>query len=187
MAVLLRVPVVWSGLTGLPGVSVLYWDGGVSSVMTDVTAFFNAIKGVFPSGLSWTIPNAGDNIDDATGTLIGDWSTTGGGTVSATGGFTAYAAGTGARVRWNTGNIVDGRRLRGSTFLVPLTGGGYDSSGTIENTTLSTLQTAATTLASTGALKVWSRPTPGGSDGTSGTVLSAVVPDRVTSLRSRRT
>ncbi len=187
MGVLLRVPVVWSGLSGLPGVSVLYWDGGVSSVMTDITAFFDDIKAEFPSGLTWSIPNAGDNIDDATGTLIGDWSTTGGGVVTAIGGSGAYAAGTGARVRWNTGSIVDGRRLRGSTFLVPLLGAAYDGSGTINNSSLAVFQAAATALASTGALKVWSRPSPGGSDGTSATVISGVVPDRVSSLRSRRT
>lgn len=187
MAVLMRVPVIWSGLSGLPGISVFHWDGGVSSDVSDIANFFDDIKPYFPTGLSWQIPGSGDNIEDSTGALIGEWSVTGGGTVGASGGTGGYAAGTGARVRWNTGAIVSGRRLRGSTFLCPLIGSVYEGNGTISGVALNQLAVASTTLASTGALKIWSRPSPGGTDGTSATVLSGLVPDRVTSLRSRRT
>lgn len=182
-----RVRVEWTGLTGLPGLSTFYL---VPSAVTDVSAvvaFFNGMKTGFPNGLSWTIPNSGDVISDTTGALVGSWSATGGGTVAATGGTGVYAAGTGARIVWGTNDIVGGRRLRGSTFLCPVLGGVYDSSGTIDNTARASMESNAATFFAAVGLYIWHRPDPGGSNGSSGEVTSATIPDRVTSLRSRRT
>lgn len=187
MASILRVPVVWSGLSFLPGVSVFYWDGGVLSDISGITDFFDGIKARFPSGLTWTIPGAGDSIDDATGAIDGFWTASGGGAVAATGTPGArYAAGAGARVRWRTDGLRNGRRVVGTTFLVPLISDQYDASGTIDDPALASIQSEANTLAALGAMLIWSKPSPGGSDGASHTVVSATVPDRATSLRSRR-
>lgn len=180
-----RVEVTWTGLSGLPGVSVMYFIPGNPAPASLVT-FFTAIQSVFPAGLSWTIPTSGDTIDDATGTLTGGWSTSGGGTVAASG-AAAHAAGCGAYVNWSTGSIVGGRRLKGRTFLAPLMNSAYDNAGTIVTGNLTTLQNAATALAVGDGLVVWHRPTsPGGSDGIAALTISAQVPDQVTSLRSRR-
>jgi hypothetical protein len=185
MPTIKKVPVLWSGGTGLPGYSVFYGfftgdpTGGLNT-------FFTALKGYVPQTISWQIPNAGDTIDDATGTINGAWTGTGGGTITATN-INAYAAGTGGYVRWNTPNIVAGRRLKGRTFLCPLATGAYQSDGTIEPTSLAAIQAAATTLAAAGTLVVWHRPSsPGASDGESHLITSAQAPDKVTSLRSRR-
>jgi hypothetical protein len=68
-----------------------------------------------------------------------------------------------------------------------LTNGSYAASGTIVSTSQTTLQNAAVALATSGNLLVWHRPTTkGGSNGSSGTVVGALVPTQVTSLRSRR-
>lgn len=185
MTVLRRVPVIWTTGVGGAGVSVFY-----SLSSTDATAalgtFFDAIKTKFNVAVTWNIPGSGDTIESSTGELVGSWA---GGTSAALGGTvsTAYVAGTGAWVNWGTGSVRNGRRFRGRTFLCPLINTSFDTTGTLTNTDLSVFQAAANTLAATNLLTIWGRPTtPGGTDGFISTVLSAAVPDKVTSLRSRR-
>lgn len=186
MATIARVPVTWTGLPGLPGVSVFYWDFAEAADLSALNAFFTAVRGLFADALSWSIPGGGDTIDDSDGTLNGSWIATGGGTIIGNGGGGSYPAGVGTRVRWNTAGIVDGRRVRGSTFMVPLLGANYDISGTIGSTPLTTLRNAATALATNGGLRIWSRNDPGSTNGSSNLVITASVPDQVATLRSRR-
>ena len=186
MADLQRVVITWTGGTGLPGVNVVYGDTSVPSVVTDMLDFFDAIKGLIPSSVTVNVPSNGDLIDDATGTLSGSWSGSEGGSVTGTSGV-SYGAGVGVAIQWNTNGIRNGRRVRGRTFVAPLTSDIFQNDGTIGSTPRTTLQTAASAVATAGHLTIWSRPTTsGGSDGTSNLVLSATVPDRVTALRSRR-
>ena len=186
MATIARVPVTWTGLPGLPGVSVFYWDFSTAADLSALNTFFTAVRGLFADALSWSIPGSGDNIDDTDGTLNGSWVATGSGTITGNGGGGSYPAGVGTRIRWNTSAIVDGRRVRGSTFMVPLLGSSYDISGTIGSTPLTTLRNAADALAANGGLLIWSRNQPGSTDGVSSPVVSATVPDQVATLRSRR-
>lgn len=180
-----RVEVVWNGLSGMPGLSVFYGSNG-SLLVADLNTFFNAIKAHFPSGLTWQTPAAGDIIDEVTGTLEGEWSGGAASSISGTGGGGAgYAAGCGAYVIWGTATIAAGRRLKGRTFLCPIIGSDYDAQGTILSTAQTNFQTAANALVTAGNLKIWHRPKGGGGGGT-GAVTSAVVPDQVTSLKSRR-
>jgi len=185
MTVMRRVEVVWSGLTGLPGLSVFY-SGSAVDVTTDLNTWFTALAGVFPTGLQWNIPGAGDTIEDTTGSLTGGWSTGSSFTISATGGTGGHAAGTGAFVRWGTNAIVGGRRLRGRTFLAPISGAFYDNAGTLTAGFLTAIGPATTTLAAAGKLLIWHRPPKGGASGSSSLVTSSFIPDQVTSLRSRR-
>jgi hypothetical protein len=178
-----RIKVVWQGAVGLPGVSVFHGTLGASA-NADVKTFFTALVGSFPSGLTWTVPSTGDVINDTNGALVGTWVNAGGGTVAATN-ASAYAAGTGAYVNWNTGIVVGGRRLAGRTFLAPIVTALYDA-GTITNVNLAAIQTAATALATAGNTLVWHRNHIGLSDGSSSAIVSASVPDQVTSLRTRR-
>lgn len=185
MAVLRKIPVVWSGIGALPGLSVFYAPFGTDAG-ANLNTFFIAIKALFPPGMTWTVPTSGDTITDSTGLITGAW-TGGSGGITTANGSGVYAAGTGAYVNWQTASIVGTRRLKGRTFLCPLTSGSYAASGTIVSTSQTTLQNAATTLAASGNLLIWHRPTtPGGSNGSSGTVVGALVPTQVTSLRSRR-
>lgn len=185
MATIRRIRVLWGGIPGMPGYS-LFYASAAADATADLVTYFNAIKARFPSGLSWTVPPTGDTLDDATGTLNGSWSGAGAGIVTSTG-TGAYAAGVGAYSAWVTNAIVGGRRLRGRTFLAPLLGTNYDNTGTIDPTQLTTFATATSTLAATGKLVVWHRPSgPGASNGSSSLITAGVVPDVVTSLRSRR-
>ncbi len=184
-----RTQVVWSGdvVTG-GGLTTFYSDEGIGTpVLANLVTFFNAIKALFPGGITWTIPDGGDLIDEASGALTGTWSESGGGVVTSTGGTSPYVAGVGARAVWRTSAIRGGRRVRGSTFLLPLLTTQYDASGTIGPTALSTLENAAQTLlGSATSIGVWSRPRPGLS-GALVPIDSVSVPDKVSWLRSRRT
>jgi hypothetical protein len=91
-------------------------------------------------------------------------------------------------VRWQTAGIENFRRVKGRTFLCPLIVGAFDTAGTIFGTNQATLQAAATILAATGKLVIWHRPPTGTHVGGSmHAVTGALVPDKVTSLRTRRT
>lgn len=183
MATLERHLVVWNGLVGLPGVSVMYGTPG-GSLHSELTTFFTALVSAFPIPMTWQIPNNGDTIDDASGTLNGTWSDGTTQNIAATG-SSPHAAGCGAYVNWRTGAIVGGRRLKGRTFLAPIQSALYQSDGTIATVTLGVLQSAASALAASGELVIWHRPQLSG-PGSSSVALAATVPDQVTSLRSRR-
>lgn len=189
MATLMRLRCTWggTGITG-PGLSTFYQTtAGSVGWADDVLTFFNVASVFYPSGLTLTVPSSGDEIDSATGALTGTWSEPGtGGTDTATGSG-PWAAGVGMQVRWRTSGIVGGRRVVGSTFIVPIMAAFYDSAGTISNTDLATVQGRADALiAAHPNLVIWSRPTPTRA-GTFNEIESATVPDRVSWLRSRRT
>lgn len=185
MATLRRIYVSWVGATGLPGVSVFYAPSATDAG-ADLQTFFNAIKGLIPAVTTITIPTSGDTIDDATGALNGAWTGGTGGAVACTGGGN-YFAGVGAYINWQTNGIVNSRRLKGRTFICPLTVNQSDSNGTLLAAAVTTLTTAAGVLAASGHIDIWHRPSaPGASDGASSLVVAALVPDQVTSLRTRR-
>lgn len=193
MTTLNRLVIPWQGpMVKGAAVTVLHWSGaeGDAPPVGAVVSAFNAVKTMFPLGLSWTIPGSGDKIEDTTGDLAGVWTATGGATVSATG-SASCAAGVGACIGWTTGGIVSGtkgpRKLRGRMFLVPLTYGVYDGDGTIEPGALGNLRTFANSLQAAGPLAVWHRPSSStASDGNSYGVISNSVRDKVAFLSSRR-
>lgn len=188
-----RLVLEWAG-AGVVGraVTVLHFDGTEDAAppVAAVKAAFEAGKLLFPGGMTITVPNAGDSIDDTDGTLDGVWSSTGGGVVNASGSV-GTAAGVGVCIGWSTGAIVSGskgpRKLRGRTFLVPIARQYFDSDGTLMTEGMVLAQGIANSLQASGGLAVWHRPTtPGGINGTSGAVLSNKVRDRVAYLSSRR-
>ena len=184
-----RVVLQWSGpqVVG-SAVTVLHYAGDVGGPPSSaaIGGAFGPFMGNFPTGLQLIIPGNGDVIEDTTGDLVDSWST-GADTTTTGGGVATAAAGVGACVTWNTGGIVNARRLRGRTFLVPLTSAAYDSTGTLSATAYSALQAFGTALMATGPLAVWHRPTTaGGSDGTSYGVVSYRARDKVAYLSSRR-
>lgn len=173
-------------MTG-PGVSTFYTLGTGAALVSAANAFFTAIKGSFPTGLVWTFPAGGEEIDDNTGGLTGVWTGATAGTVAASG-VPEHAQGVGARMTWRTAGIVGGRLSVGSTFLVPLCVNQYDPDGSIVAGAITGFNNAAATMVTSlaGDMVVLSRVTPAHS-GTSHVVLSGTAPDRVSWLRSRRT
>jgi len=188
-----RLVINWQG-GGIVGtaVTVLHWSGaeGDSPPVAAIKTAFNTFAPELPSGVTLTIPGSGDKIDDTTGDLAGVWSATGAGTVTGSGGPSS-AAGVGAVIGWTTGGIVTGshgpRKLRGRTFLVPLTSTAYGNDGLLKSTDQAACLTLATALMAAGPLAVWHRPTTASSsDGNSYGVISAKVRPKVAILTSRR-
>lgn len=186
MADVREIIVDLDGLTGLPGVSVFHSLNSTSGAVAAIRAFYNTISGFFPSGMTIQVRNTGDVLDSDSGHLVSGWTDTAVSVVNG-GGTGGYAAGTGTFIRWQTGAIVGGRRLRGRTFIVPITSAFYQSNGTITDANVGALQTAADTLWGTGTLNVWHRPPVGTfAGGALHVVTGATAVDKVTSLRSRR-
>jgi hypothetical protein len=199
-----RYRVSWTNWPGAPGVTTLYLSTSVADY-SHIRTFFNTIKDLFPTNLTFTFPSVVDIINETNGQLTGSIATTPGAVVTSTASSQGYAGSAGGMIRWNTAAIVDGTRVTGRTYLVPLHQNSYFTDGSLVSATITSIQTAATTLLAAYAdgVKVFSRPYPGraavGTPGEPGykparaarvgsyaTALSALVPDLAVVMRSRR-
>jgi|SRR6476661_4630503 len=174
-----------TGVQGGAGISTFYSAFGTDAT-PDLNTFWAAVKTIFSDEVSVTVPSNGDVIDESTGLLTGAWTAGTAGTHSGTT-HSAYPAGTGAFIKWNTGVVVAGHRVVGRTFIAPILSNSFDTNGTLTSGVVTTLQNAANTLAASGHLSIWHRPPVIGSPGGSlAGIVSATVPDKTTSLSSRR-
>lgn len=188
MSSISRIRVVLSGSAVVgPSVATFYATPIDATTLAAIRAFYAAIASAMPTGLNVQVPNTGDQIESTDGTLIGSW-TAGAVPAVVTGtGTGQWADGVGARVQWGTGGIHHGRRVKGSTFLVPLVSAAFEGGGGLVAATRNQLQAAAAALVTaTGNMVIWSKP-GALNDGQESVVTSAFVPDAVSWLRSRRT
>jgi hypothetical protein len=174
---------------------------GDAEVFTDTEAnasalaignFVNGIETYLPDDVSLRVVGPVEMVNEQTGalmfdiplsptppTIVGD--NTGG-----------YAAGVGASIQLNTGDVRNGRRVKGRIFVVPLSGASFAPDGTLVDTVRNDLTTAAGNLLSGLNLagtdwQVWRRPsTVGASDGELIDVSSVTVADKAAWLRTRR-
>jgi len=198
MVDIIKTTVSWTGFTGAPGYTNMFWrdfSGGdvdqamVDGAMTKLDAFLDSWQVYIPASVTYLINPQVEILEDTTGALQGfmngtpDSSRTG----VASGN---YSAATGACINWYTGAVRNGRRLRGRTFMVPLAASAFSTDGTLDNSSLSSMRTAAATLISatgTGDLGVWGRPSgPGATDGIWNFATSSSISDKAAVLRSRR-
>lgn len=188
-----RITAQWVGFRGAPGYSNFFFDGvftdesGVEAAALAVREFFQSARSHMPSGCNVTVQSAADILDEVSGqiTSVVDFAAP----PVVTGlGDGVYSAATGAVVNWNTQDYVNGRRVRGRTFLVPLSSEAFDSNGDIAAATLIALREGANDLVTAtleAPLCVWHRPV-NGAGGSSHVVTSSTVPDLGAVLRSRR-
>lgn len=187
MSTLEKVAVSWNGFPGGPGVSIFYFRSA-STARPALGTFLTAIKYLIPDNVTLSIPNVGDQIDVATGRIVGTWTDGTPITVVGSGSSGSYAAASGASVRWLTTGVINGHRVNGRTYFVPLSALAYDN-GTLLGTAQTAFQSAASAfIADAGVeMEIVHRPTTkGGSDGASHIVTSAVVRDKQVVLTSRR-
>ena len=189
-----RVKFRWTGFTGAPGYTNLHFDASTEPTQAGAQAVYDAagefagdITSALPSAVSISIEGGVEVVDQTTNELLTVFSAT---TRTAakgigTGGFSSS---TGACITWETGEVKNGRRVRGRTFIVPLAASGYDTDGTLTSGVLTDLQTAAAALAAGGfTFGVLARPsTVGAADGSFHTVTSGRISDKTAVLRSRR-
>jgi len=192
-----RLTMTWSGFSGAPGYSNLYFSSALvptptelAQTMTKVHAFFYAWRGFLPNAVTISFPSSIEEFQTTTGELQSTASVTPGATITGIGGSAVFSSAVGACVNWKTDTVVNGRKLRGRTFMVPLQSlPSFDTDGSLNPSTRLTMLTAATNLVNdaTGLpFFIWHRPTPGGSDGAAGPVTSTTINDKTAVLRSRR-
>lgn len=185
---LARVRAIWSaGAVVGGGVSTFYFAEGASGFQAAVAELFDDIKASIPNTQQIFIPATGDLIDVGSGELTGSW-TEGSGTNITGGDAAGYAAGVGLRVVWPTSSIVNGRRVRGSTFFCPIGKASFEGGSNLATATVTLYEGAANTFLTTVGtdFKIWTRP-KAGSGGAASSVTSFEVPDQISWLISRRT
>lgn len=197
MASISRVRTILTGFAGAPGVCTMYCLDPATFRPLLRSFWFNVSSEV-PTEVNMVIENSGDILDSVSGELTGTWTA---GAVDPVQGVNAanHAAPAGAVVNWLTGSVLNGRRLRGRSFIVPLSVSSYDSDGSLAFSSFSKLQGTADTLVSSAVSNfvVWHRPrlavaaTPTAPAvvaraGGHAPVSSSRVSDNVAILRSRR-
>ena len=121
-----RVNTEWSGGQGVPYLSTHYFDtsaGTVNDAIASVQTFWTAVKSRISDQLSWTIPGDVTVIDVATGQPTGIAA----GILQAGAGTDGSDPGPWAAqglIRWRTGVFVNGREVRGRTFIPGITDAG---------------------------------------------------------------
>lgn len=185
----------WTGFQGSPGYTNLYFINPEEPTLAirnttagRVKSFFEAVKLMLPSTVNIAFPSEMEELATDTGVLqqtlpIDPIANSVGTQVG------KFSSPTGAVVNWKTSLVVNGRLLRGRTFIVPLSVNAYDTDGTLNTTDRNNLATSAAALCSHQdnlVLAIWHRPSPGGSDGVSGQVASSSVKDKAAVLTSRR-
>lgn len=189
-----RVTARWAGGAIGSGFSNFYFLDGTSTAQAaadSARAFlfsaYGAAQALLPTGISISFTAGVDVLDVVTGALQGTVAITPPANVTGSG-TGAYAAPAGACVTWLTGGVVNGHRLRGRTFLVPMTGAAFENDGTLSATTLSSINSAATSMISAAPdFAIWHRPAAGGAGGGGATAVAAFrVADQAAVLTSRR-
>lgn len=195
MADIWRCKFSWTGGAIGSGTSTFYNDASLSaqSFATAASTFMIAATkrasngDALPAGVKVSQDNTVDRIDPVSGILTDQEVITPG--VAITGvGTGGYAAPAGVCVTWNSGDFVNGRRVRGRTFIIPLAQSCLDVAGTIDDTyRTAVINAAANLIATSTGLVVWHRPNPKGTNtGVAHFVTAAHVTDRAAILRSRR-
>lgn len=161
----------WAGTSGGPGLTqmaIKEADGtfitsaGAQTAVNEVRTFWNAIAGLLPNEIILSVSPVIDFYNELNGDLIS--SITAATTPSLVQGSDTlgYSMASGGKLNLHTGAIRDGRRVRGTVYIVPLAGSAFTALGGLGSTPRSTIATAGNTLRTNLAaanlpLAVWSR------------------------------
>jgi hypothetical protein len=205
MAQYVRILSRWTGGPSSPGLTVMNVGDLTPFTLANITAvknFWDALAGIIPTAYSIQVDPVVERHNTETGALVG---TEVAGTAPAptVGTYAlAWGAGVGCRISWQTGAVVNGHRVQGRTYIVPVGVASLQSDGTIAAATITTVQNAATALISAlgsagGVLSVYTaprearaatatKPARAATVGVRSVITSASVPDQVAVLRGRR-
>ena len=143
--------------------SVTFWDSAVAVAdqRDQWQTFLETIATVLDDGTDWVIRTTGRDLDNATGTLVGEWNDVtpqiGGGAGS--GESVPDAAQ--ILVRWNTEQIINGRFLRGRTYIPGCQTAGLFG-GNLSAANVAAISEAANdSLVDNNNFGVWHRPVAG--------------------------
>lgn len=187
MAVLREIITDWQS-NGVYSNTVMFFraDQPVADQRTALNAFWNGTKGFLSNQYNWSVRQEGREINDGDGSLAGAWSVAA--PLSGTGTDTSQPVPEASQVlvRWATGIVVDGRFLKGRTY-VPGVATGYSASGQVLASVRTNFTASGNNLATAAVgFAIWHRPSPGGTDGQSAVVTSSSVWNEFAVLRRRR-
>jgi len=194
---LYRVRVGLSGFPGGPGVSTFFFFD-VATAIDSLHSLYTSVAPYMPAIVRINVETTGDVITDTNGAITSAWSHA---SVAEIAGSNPnpYAGPAGALFVWKTAVILDRKRLRGRTFIVPMTTDKYQNDGSLADGPRGELQgfVNAFTAEQSASFAVWhrprkakaadgSRPAITARDGGSALVVDGVVNDRICVLTSRR-
>lgn len=153
----------WKGPQAQLMYSVMYFEApsvAVAAQRTALKGFWDAVKAQLSNQYTFTIEPTGRIIDDASGTLVGSWSETtplnGAGSIATQ----PVPDATQMLFRWGTGEVVNGRFLKGRTFVPGLSRDALVN-GNLNGTAVTAMTGAANSFAAAGTgFVVWQRPRP---------------------------
>ena len=188
-----RVTADWPGGKIGTGYTNMFFNAGVSTAQLASDAVRKFISdsytsgGYLPTGVNIAFRSVVDVLEEVNGELVSQLAVTAPAAIAG-GDPGRYSAVSGACVSWRTGDFVNGHRVRGRTFLVPMGALGLATDGSLDNLTVTNINTAAAGLvAAAPELVIWRRPTShAASDGSSHIVGTGVCQDKAAYLTSRR-
>lgn len=155
-----EIVTAWNLPSGANHVTVMYFDttAFISAQRTALNTFWTSVKALQTNNCSYTIETSGRVIDDATGGLVGSWSDATARTGTGANGPPQVDDQAQGLVQWRTSTILNGRFLRGRTF-VPCIAASQLSNGNLAAGSVTALQTAGNALVAAAAgFRVWQRP-----------------------------
>lgn len=171
--------------SGMVGVFNFSDETPVNAQRVALGAFLGGMDEQLRTTTTWTVRQEGREVNDATGTLTGEWLDSAVVEGNGAGAQSAVADATQALIRWSTGVVVNGRFLKGRTFIPGLeidvlSGGNLTTAAQVAFTT------AADGLATAGVgFSIWHRPTSG-AGGSLHAVAAGSVWSELAVLRRRR-
>lgn len=194
--VMWRTGFTWTGFSGAPGRTIIHGSAIVATAQVFANDAFTLLNNIFkPSGTATNLPNNVriaqdpflDEIDESTGNQVGRLAVTPGADIVGLN-TSAWSGPSGMSITWSTNTFINGRRLRGRNYFVPLSAACYDVDGTLAGSFISSVQASISTfIAGQSEPVVWHRPTSvGGTDGLSSPIITGQMKDKISVLTSRR-
>lgn len=193
----MRATINWTGFSGGPGFTNLYFSSGgavdqsaINAALAKTDAWLNNWMNSLPPSVTVGVDPNVAILDETTGKMTAF----GSGTVEAPAQGTDvgnYSAVSGACINWYTDGIRNGRRVRGRAFIVPMGQSAFSSNGTLNDGKLGDWRTATAAFIAPGVgatqLGVWSRPTKAlPASGHFYPAVAFTIPDKAAVLTSRR-
>lgn len=154
----------WTGSGGMSGLTVMYFGllNSADEQRAALADLWTSCTSVLNSATEWTIDTVGRSLDQQTGTLVTEWEdpTVHTGVGDPASQF-ALANQSSLLLRWGTGEVVNGRLLKGRTF-VPGLGSAVSVTGDVDQAKVApVIAGAAAFIAANVDFSVWHRPTNG--------------------------
>jgi hypothetical protein len=195
----IRVKINWTGFVGSPGYTNLNFehivDGAwtqpeVDAAVAKAQTWLTAQRAYFPPAVTTGIDPAVSEHNEQTGEVESFWQVTPNTAVAGTSASTNFTSGAGYCITWSTAGVRNGRRVRGRTFVVPVSSSSFEADGSLANANRTAWLAQATTLAGDSdnvRLGIFAH-TPGAliPDGGIYDVIGASIRDRPAFLTSRR-